>query len=417
MSTDENNLNEPGVTLETEPQIDSGATADAEPLLEPAVTEEEILALAESIPQEVEQSSPEEAPEERLPLSQELRAHISAAMETLLFMSDKPVSLPKLRSLIDPELALSTYREIMTELRSEFSREHRGIEIAEVSLGFQLRTKPQMATILRKLVKTTPLKLTSTMMEALAVIAYKQPVTKDEIDQVRGVDCGYLLRNLMEKRLIRIAGRSELPGKPILYGTTHEFLELFSLKDTKSLPPLHEIESMVAASEVGVEEREQKDMQEFGKMVDSSLSTKLFDDSMIDDELENIRKSIESIPVSTRFIDEQKAKEKLLGKLAELSTKGLTLDLEGNEIPLEAAPEDNKDRLLEQLSQKFHSKQEENIARDHAPSPELIAAASQAQQERLAETVSALAIDLPEENEPAAEIKELETNLNSQIPQ
>lgn len=279
-------------------------------------------------------------------LSESDQALLSAAMETILFMSDRPVSLPKLRSVINSEVPLTAYRQLMTKLRDEFSKDHRGIEIAEVSLGFQLRTKPQMGQILRKMVKTQPLKLSPTTMEVLAIIAYKQPVTKDEVDLIRGVDSGYVLRNLMEKRLIRISGRSDLPGKPMLYGTTHEFLELFCLKDLKAMPSLHEVESMVAASEVGFEEKRQLVMDEFSKVVANSTKI-LFDDSSLDEELEAIRNEIASVSTSTPFIEEQKAKEKLDAALAE-------------QQPLT----------------------------EHSPSPELMQAAADAQWERHAEMIS-----------------------------
>lgn len=234
---------------------------------------------------------------------------LTASMETILFMSDKPVSLPKLRALLNQEIPLAAYRILLTRLREEYAQDYRGIEIAEVSLGFQLRTKPHMSSVLRKMVKTQPLKLTPATMEVLTVVAYKQPLTKDEIDQIRGVDSSYLLRNLMEKHLVKIMGRSELPGRPILYGTTHEFLELFSLKDLKHLPPLHEIESMVASSEIGIEQQEQAQFQEFAKMIEAD-PTPLFEEKGLDEELEIIRTEIAKIPTSTPFIEEQKAAEK-----------------------------------------------------------------------------------------------------------
>lgn len=306
------------------------AAENAQPFDEAQLVE---LAKTEGLLDETVEEEPAADPAKPLDMPEADQASIMASMETILFMSDKPVSLPKLRATINPEVALSAYRTLMARLRAEFSQEHRGVEIAEVALGFQLRTKPHMASVLRRMVKTQPLKLSPATMEVLAVVAYKQPVTKDDVDQIRGVDSGYVLRNLMEKHLVRIAGRSELPGRPMLYGTTHEFLELFNLKDTKQLPPLHEVEAMVAANEIGLEEKTQAIVEEFGKMVASNDKV-LFDDSKIDDELEALRSEIASIPTSTPFIDEQKAKEKLEAKLAELATQGLTLDAEGNIVPI-----------------------------------------------------------------------------------
>jgi segregation and condensation protein B len=188
----------------TEGEEGAGVPFDEESLLELAQKE----GLAEGGLEESAEAEASTSKESLNSLSEEQKANIMASMETLLFMNDKPVSLPKLRSVIAPEVQLSAFRVLMAKLREEYAQEHRGVEIAEVSLGFQLRTKPHMVGILRKLVKTQPLKLTPASMEVLAVSAYKQPVTKDELDSIRGVDSGYVLRNLMEKRLIRILGRS-----------------------------------------------------------------------------------------------------------------------------------------------------------------------------------------------------------------
>ncbi|MBI3542155.1 MAG: SMC-Scp complex subunit ScpB [Deltaproteobacteria bacterium] len=360
---------------------------------EPVVTEEELIAVAMSEGLDHALVVEEEIPADTgkpLDLSAEEQASIMASMETVLFMSDKPVSLPKLRATINADVALGAYRTLMARLREEYALDHRGIEIAELALGFQLRTKAHMASVLRKMVKTQPLKLSPVTMEVLAVIAYKQPVTKDEIDSIRGVDSGYVLRNLMEKRLVRIAGRSELPGKPMVYGTTHEFLELFNMKDSKQLPPLHEVEQMVAASEVGFEEKQAAVMDEFGKMVDSNTKI-LFDDSQIDTELEALRAEIASIPTSTPFIDEQKAREKLEARLADLAVQGLTLDALGNEVPVGSVPSDAAYELLKPKAERKISITVEvaetaSVIEDqpieHQPSAELETAAAEAQWER-----------------------------------
>lgn len=307
-------------TLPTEP----GAPEENALIKELEQLEEaQAVAAAETAEAEAEEAIAE-ADGQKVELTAELEAYLSAAMEALLFMHDKPVSLPRLRALIDKTVPLSQYRRLVQTLKEEYQKDHRGIEISEVSLGLQLRTKPHMSAVLRNLVKTQPLKLTGSMMEALSVVAYKQPVTKDEIDQIRGVDCGYLLRTLMEKKLIRMEGRSDLPGRPILYATTHEFLELFCLKDLSQLPPLREIESMVAQAEVGLEEEDRLRLAEFGGMVDASLGTVLFDDSKIDDELDSIRSTIEGIRTSTDYLENQKAQERWRMKSAEMRAHGAT---------------------------------------------------------------------------------------------
>jgi segregation and condensation protein B len=337
-----------------------------------------------------------EAPEARL-------EYLSGAMEALLFMHDKPVTVSKLRALIDPTLPIKHYRQAMETLREDYRRDSRGLEIVEVSDGLQIRTKPHMAPVLRKLVKTTPLKLTAAMMEVLSVVAYKQPVTKDEIDQIRGVDCGYLLRTLMDKKLIRITGRSELPGRPILYGITHDFLELFNLKDVTQLPPLHEIEAMVAASEVGDEDTQVAELEEFGKMVDASVGHVLFDDSKLDDELEAIRGVIDEVSTSTEYLDYQKAHERYVNKAEALRTDGKT-----------------EEEILEALGPEpvapWHAaKEEANAEAEHAPDEALIAAAEAAQEERHEELLQTategleVEIEMAQINQEAAFSVELST--------
>ena len=233
-----------------------------------------------------------------------------------------------------------------------------------------------MAAVFRKMVKTQPLRLSPATMEVLAIVAYKQPVTKDELDKIRGVDCGYVLRNLMEKRLIRIAGRSDLPGKPMVYGTTHEFLELFNLKDENALPPLHEVEAMVAASEVGFEEKTQTVMEEFGKMVASSEKV-LFDDSKVDEELESLRSEIANISTSTPFIEEQKAKEKILQA--------------GGSITTTTIVSDSPDVAVQVTADAIETTETTTLAlpvAEHQPSAELEAEAEGARMQRHAEMIA-----------------------------
>ncbi len=241
-------------------------------------------------------------------VSQEQKNQLMAEIETVLFMSDKPMSLPKLRSILNPELPLQLYRELVGALREDSLKGSRGVEIAEVSMGFQFRTKPHMSPVIRKLAKTQSIKLSPVNMEVLTLVAYKQPLTRDDLDGLRGGDSSYGLRNLMEKKLVRIVGRSDLPGRPLQYGTTHEFLELFSLKDLSALPPLHELESMVATSEVGEEEQQKQALENFSKLVDHPIR-ELFEDSHLEEELNTIREEISQIPVSTPYLESLKAAE------------------------------------------------------------------------------------------------------------
>ena len=116
-----------------------------------------------------------------------------------------------------------------------------GFFLVEVAQGYQFRSKPEYGEWIRKLKKITPTKLSRAALETLAIIAYKQPSRRAEVEAIRGVDVGGILRMLMEKKLIKILGRQNVPGRPIIYGTTAKFLEFFSLKDISSLPTLEEI--------------------------------------------------------------------------------------------------------------------------------------------------------------------------------
>ena len=124
--------------------------------------------------------------------------------------------------------------------------------LAEVAGGFQFRTRPEHAHVIKRLQKSRATKFSQSAMETLAIIAYRQPVTRVEIEYLRGVDCGAVLKSLLDKKLIKILGKKDIPGKPLIYGTTREFLAAFSLKDLASLPSLREVQDLIqSGSEQG----------------------------------------------------------------------------------------------------------------------------------------------------------------------
>ena len=174
---------------------------------------------------------------------------IQSCIEAILFMADKPLSVDKFRQMLGPSFELTHFEEALKALQERYQSVHHGIELLEIAGGYQFRTKVGRANLAKKLVKVQSQRLSAGAMETLAIVSYKQPVMKEEVDKIRGVDSSYFVRNLMEKKLIYISGRSELPGRPILYSTTQEFLEIFGLKDLSSLPPLRELEQMVPQSE------------------------------------------------------------------------------------------------------------------------------------------------------------------------
>jgi segregation and condensation protein B len=240
---------------------------------------------------------------------------VQSCIEALLFMADKPVSAAKLRELLGPDFTLDIFKEALSALQERYKASHHGFEIAAVAGGYQFRTKIGRAPLARKLAKIQTQRLSSGGMESLAIIAYKQPVLKEEIDKIRGVDSSYFIRGLMDKKLIKISGRSELPGRPMLYSTTDEFLQIFGLMDLAAMPPLRELESMVPTSQAKNEEDPRvKELRRLVGQMNSDTSTTLNYDPKEDDKLlQEIRERVQSIPSSTPYLDEQKALEQAEG--------------------------------------------------------------------------------------------------------
>jgi len=165
-------------------------------------------------------------------------------MEALLCVSEGPVTLDKIQTVLE-DYDRKELHEALNQLIEEYRTRDGALEIVEVASGFQVRTRPEFSKWIRKLKQQKPSRLTRSSLETLAIIAYNQPVTRAEIENIRGVDSMGVLGSLVEKQLIRIIGRKEVPGRPLLYGTTPEFLEVFGLKNLKSLPTLKEIEEML----------------------------------------------------------------------------------------------------------------------------------------------------------------------------
>ncbi len=165
-------------------------------------------------------------------------------LEALLLASPEPVTAARLGRVV-PESSAREVREDIDAINESYAAEGRGFRIEEVSGGYQLRTLPELAAFVQQLEPVPPLRMSRASLETLAIIAYKQPVTRAEIEHVRGVDAGPLLRGLLERRLVRIAGHREVPGRPILYATTPRFLEVFGLAGLSDLPTLREIEELL----------------------------------------------------------------------------------------------------------------------------------------------------------------------------
>ena len=165
-------------------------------------------------------------------------------VEALVVGAPEPVGAAQLASIV-PGCTLALARELVEELNASWRAQGRPVEIWEVAGGWQVRTRAEYKGWLQQLEKDRPLRLSRASLETLAVVAYKQPATRAEIEHVRGVDVGAVLRSLVERKLVRIAGHREVPGRPIVYGTTRRFLEVFGLPALADLPTLREIQELV----------------------------------------------------------------------------------------------------------------------------------------------------------------------------
>ncbi len=175
---------------------------------------------------------------------------LKSALEALLFVSGNPLSADRLKALFE-EATTEQIEAQLTSLRQTYDDRNAGIMLAEVAGGYQLATRPEHAVWVRrfKSVKIST-RLSKPALETLAIVAYKQPITRMEVEAVRGVNIGGILRNLMERRLVKIVGKKDVPGRPLLYGTTVEFLQYFGLKDLSALPTLKEFQELDAGEEV-----------------------------------------------------------------------------------------------------------------------------------------------------------------------
>jgi segregation and condensation protein B len=171
----------------------------------------------------------------------------ASILESLLLVSTEPIPIEKARQLLGG-LNRAQVREVLALLRAKYPGDSSGILVEEVAKGFQFRTNPANQEHVRRLFDAKPPRFSRAALETLAIIAYKQPLTRQEIEQIRGVDCAGSLKTLMDRRLVKVTGKKDVPGKPFLFGTTREFMETFSLGSLSELPSMREIEDFLAAS-------------------------------------------------------------------------------------------------------------------------------------------------------------------------
>lgn len=213
-----------------------------EPLDAPPLTAEGVDVEADTVPDAGEET-----------------ARVAAVLESMLLAAGAPVPLARLIEALDGP----GRREVTAALRllgDSYERDGRGLRLVFVASGYQLRSAPEHGHWVRRLLGGRPPRLSRPMLETLAIIAYRQPCTRPEIEAIRGVDADAVLTTLLERRMIRIQGRKDAPGRPMLYATTKEFLEVFGLPDLDALPPLAELvegaEALLARTGTSAEDGE-----------------------------------------------------------------------------------------------------------------------------------------------------------------
>jgi segregation and condensation protein B len=179
---------------------------------------------------------------------------LKALIEAILYVAPDPVPLPALVKCLEGESSERVQAKL-EELTADFDRPEHGIQIRQVAGGYKISSKPEHHEVLRNFVKSLkpPMRLSKPALETLAVIAYRQPVTMPEIEEIRGVNCGGVIHTLLERKLIVTAGRKNVLGRPILYRTSKDFLIHFGLKDVSELPSLQEFEELAKQSQGGEE--------------------------------------------------------------------------------------------------------------------------------------------------------------------
>ncbi|MBZ0158894.1 MAG: SMC-Scp complex subunit ScpB [bacterium] len=165
-------------------------------------------------------------------------------LEALLFASEAPLSLERIEEILDG-CSRAEVSRLLVDLQDKCRQQDRGVVVSEVAGGYRLVTKPEAAPWIQRLRGSKPVRLSRAALETLALIAYKQPITKPEVEAIRGVMVDGVLKTLVERNLVRILGRKPEVGRPILYGTSRTFLEYFGFKDLSELPILKEIEALI----------------------------------------------------------------------------------------------------------------------------------------------------------------------------
>ncbi len=293
------------VETETTPEVELEGSLEGEAMSDESiemslVADEELLIIDETPAEELKTDSD-------LPFEFVDTERFYSILESLLFSYDKPVSVALMREAFrGTNIKSKDITKALDILASRFAASERGVMLEEIAGGYQLRTKPDNAVFLLRMTKERPFKLTGPSLETLSIVAYKQPIVKSEIDQIRGVESGHLLRALMDRGLVSFQGKSELPGKPMQYGTTRKFLEIFGLRNLKELPSLTEIDQLIPEG-IGDPEDEKRNLSDLTDEMSTELTNSY---SEGETELIQITDQLSEIHTSSEFFENEKKREK-----------------------------------------------------------------------------------------------------------
>jgi segregation and condensation protein B len=221
---------------------------------------------------------------------------IKPIIDALIFASESPLSTARMKQIFDEtnpdEVSTKDIKTAITELNADNRVQQRGYFLQEVAGGYQYRTRPNYALWVKKLKKVKPFRLTQSTMETLAIIAYNQPIIRAEIDKIRGVDTGGVIKNLLERNLIKIMGRQNVPGRPFLLGTTKRFLEVFGLEKLSDMPSLKDFDNLDESKlptilKNKLSDRLQEDKTQLFEVSDVEESEEQNDVSLTDADIEN----------------------------------------------------------------------------------------------------------------------------------
>lgn len=231
------------------------------------------------------------------------KEELTKIMEGILFVSGRVLTLSTLYKAV-PDAKKREVREVIKDLMEKYGNESRGFHLEEINKGFQFRSDPITAPFIREMLKARPTRLSRAALETLAIIAYRQPVTRADVEDIRGVDAGGVMKTLLEKKLVKILGKLEEPGRPMIYGTTKGFLETFNLRSLRDLPTLQEFQELSEEHQAIVDATYSRD--EVAKAEEEQDNLFVVPESHADESstAKELARAAENLEVAVKTIDE-----------------------------------------------------------------------------------------------------------------